>query len=489
MKKEYMNKKIGIIALIFALLALSQAGAITTAFNYNFINGTNISIIDDGLGNVTISSNVTGGSISDNLKVNKSGDIMTGTLYNNLFSGRSGSNVISFQGFDALDYMELDNGLFYSYNLKKKIKYNSALDILTLNETVDLNNNNLIKCGNCINTTNLNTTIDRNLTNYTNTLLWINNTNVAMLNQSNNFTENNTFMKNICISQQNCTKPLSIYSTDAAEGTLVLTVLDYAGTTSNKFSQETYGDSILAMSGSAMNLRSSRGNQSIPISLRAGDRIGSFFFAGNVGNGTTDYKTPSSVESWVGSGTISTTSLPSYLRFTTTPTGSTTRITRMIINSTGQIEAPYISNSSQSNSLCYNSATGLITYYPTSCTVSTESSKSNIVNVTSSLTTKLMSVQPKLYNTSDGYVHYGFSAQQIEPIFPELVSYHINYDTEYDNRGEVVRTNPSRGNIAGVQYENAVAVLTKVIQEQQVKIDSQQATLNVICLRSPLLCA
>jgi hypothetical protein len=96
---EHKVKKIAVMALILALIGISQTGAITTALNYTFHAGSNIVIIDDGLGNVTISSTVSSGSNgtngsngsngingtnginqSDNTKVNKSGDTMTGSL-------------------------------------------------------------------------------------------------------------------------------------------------------------------------------------------------------------------------------------------------------------------------------------------------------------------------------------------------------------------------------------------------------------------------
>lgn len=75
---EDKNRKIAVLALIFALLGLSQAGAIST-FTINLIAGTGINITQSG-DNYTISATGTGTNASDNGKLNKSGDIVTPTM-------------------------------------------------------------------------------------------------------------------------------------------------------------------------------------------------------------------------------------------------------------------------------------------------------------------------------------------------------------------------------------------------------------------------
>jgi hypothetical protein len=78
---EKKIKNIAVVALIFGLLALSQSSAITN-ITMNFIAGSGINITQSG-DNYTISSTVIGSNGSDNTKVNKSGDQMTGMLYIN----------------------------------------------------------------------------------------------------------------------------------------------------------------------------------------------------------------------------------------------------------------------------------------------------------------------------------------------------------------------------------------------------------------------
>jgi len=117
------------------------------------------------------------------------------------------------------------------------------------------------------------------------------------------------------------------------------------------------------------------------------------------------------------------------------------------------------------DALCINNNQVVQNSGLTTCLASTESQKINITNLSKQITPVLMQWQPKTYNsTQDGRLNYGFSAQQIERISPELVGY------------------DQQGNISGVKYENMVAVLTKTIQEQQ-------ALLNKICSRDSSLCS
>jgi hypothetical protein len=156
----------------------------------------------------------------------------------------------------------------------------------------------------------------------------------------------------------------------------------------------------------------------------------------------------------------------------------------------GKIFAPVITNSGQTNFLCYNSGTGEITYYPSTCIISTESLKTNISIISTSLTTKFMNLAPITYNlNTNPSLEYGLSAQNVNIQFPELVSYNVLYDTTINKTtGIVTKTNPHRGEIAGVKYENMIAILTKVIQEQQTTIQVQQTTINNICRNQPSLC-
>jgi len=115
MKQEQINK-IAVCALIFGLLAISQSSAIST-FTMNLIAGTGINITQNG-DNYTISA-TGGGNGSDNTKVNKSGDTMTGDLnmgFNNLIDINSISSDFGeynpYLGIDFLpDSISINHGL------------------------------------------------------------------------------------------------------------------------------------------------------------------------------------------------------------------------------------------------------------------------------------------------------------------------------------------------------------------------------------------
>lgn len=100
----------------------------------------------------------------------------------------------------------------------------------------------------------------------------------------------------------------------------------------------------------------------------------------------------------------------------------------------------------------------------TTCLASSETSKTNITDISKNMTISFLKLKPITYNSIfDDRLNYGFSAQQVEKIYPELVGH------------------DEKGNISGVKYENMVAILTKVIQEQQ-------AVLEQICTRNQTLC-
>lgn len=149
---------------------------------------------------------------------------------------------------------------------------------------------------------------------------------------------------------------------------------------------------------------------------------------------------------------------------------------------------PFIASSAQSNALCYNSGTGEITFNNglTTCLASTESSKTNITNITIPMNSSLMKIKPITYTSKDNNLNYGFLAQQLSSTYPELIGYETLYDTisvfnKTTNLTDKIKVNPHKGNVTGVKYENMVAILVKVIQEQQ-------TTLNKICSKQPDLC-
>lgn len=80
--------------------------------------------------------------------------------------------------------------------------------------------------------------------------------------------------------------------------------------------------------------RHARGSLAAPADLVADDQMGRFFFGGYAGGA---FRNTAGIQANVGTGTISATSLPSYLSFLTAPNGSVARSERMRIDQDGNI--------------------------------------------------------------------------------------------------------------------------------------------------------
>lgn len=485
MEQPKINK-IALIALIFALLALTQAGAITNALNYTFHAGNNITIIDDGLGNVTISSNVSvnnyynGTAGSDNLKVNKSGDTMSGNLY---LGHNSIYDVISFDG-ENVDVFDVYTQTISNY-------YD---DDIIIHNSINMTGHNITNCGNC---QGLNGTNGSNGNDGLNGMNGVNGTNgldgsngldgtdgTDGLNGTNGINQSDTTKVNktgdIFINNS-LTTQVTILKTDDTSGIAIDNPSGAAHATLLMSGISPYGGVIGGTQiggGTFIN----------PLPTKSGTMF--FFYARGYSN-LSGYTTSragmlvSAVQDWTN------TSNPTTISFSNTPIGSTTRANYMILNDTGRLQLPNLMASSQSNALCYNAITGDITYNSglTTCLASTESTKTNLTNISISLIDSVMKLNPKTYNSKlDNSLNYGFSAQELEKEYPDLVGFEILYDTKIID-GTIIKSNPHKGNITGVKYENMVAVLTKVIQEQEVKIESQQKIINNICFKNPMLCA
>lgn len=90
-----------------------------------------------------------------------------------------------------------------------------------------------------------------------------------------------------------------------------------------------------AVAGGNLSFQAARGSLATPNDVIAGDRLGAIFFGGYAGGA---FRNTASLQANVGVGTISATSLPAYLSFTTTPDGSITRAERMRITQDGDIQ-------------------------------------------------------------------------------------------------------------------------------------------------------
>lgn len=122
--------------------------------------------------------------------------------------------------------------------------------------------------------------------------------------------------------------------------------------------------------------------------------------------------------------------------------------------------------SAQTSAVCFQSTTGNITYNSgvTTCLASTDDVKSNISYYNWPVSERLKLLKPAYYYYKiDEKDRYGLIARDLVPIFPELVA-----------RNET-------GEITGIRYEELTTVLLKGFQEQQ-------DVLNKICTRQPTLC-
>lgn len=114
--------------------------------------------------------------------------------------------------------------------------------------------------------------------------------------------------------------------------------------------------------------------------------------------------------------------------------------------------------------------------------LSDENIKTDINEIESALSV-ISQLQPKQYyfNTAD-YSHlnlkselsYGFSAQQMQEVLPEIVG-EIYHPAKFDSLGE--ETSPSE-DLLGIHYQELIAILTAGIKEQQTQISEQAQTID-----------
>ncbi len=89
-----------------------------------------------------------------------------------------------------------------------------------------------------------------------------------------------------------------------------------------------------ATSGAGFLARFARGTKDAPANVAVGDRLGFNVFGGLAGGA---WRHTAAIEAMVDTGTVSATSLPTYLRFLTTPDGSVTRTEAMRISANGNV--------------------------------------------------------------------------------------------------------------------------------------------------------
>jgi hypothetical protein len=109
-----------------------------------------------------------------------------------------------------------------------------------------------------------------------------------------------------------------------------------------------------AASGSGFLARFARGTKDVPLDVQAGDRLGFNVFGGWAGGA---FRHTAGITAAVDNGTVSATSLPTYLAFTTTPNGSIARAERMRIDAQGKVGVNVIPDSmSQLTSYSYGNS-------------------------------------------------------------------------------------------------------------------------------------
>ena len=117
--------------------------------------------------------------------------------------------------------------------------------------------------------------------------------------------------------------------------------------------------------GTGMLFRYQKGTKAAPAAVAVGDRLGFLVFGGHSGSAVVH---TAAINSLVDSGTVSATSLPTYLQFQTTPNGSTTRAERLRISASGVVSINGLSGTYSGGSayVCVNDS-GQIYASETAC--------------------------------------------------------------------------------------------------------------------------
>jgi trimeric autotransporter adhesin len=124
-------------------------------------------------------------------------------------------------------------------------------------------------------------------------------------------------------------------------------------------------------------------------------------------------------------------------------------------------------------------------------TPSDENLKSNIRNYEASALSKIMSLQTKSYNYDVAKYKYmnlpvgdqfGFLAQDLEKVFPQLVTKAVQ-PAEYEQGNKTGKKLNDEIQFKAVNYTGLIPVLTKAVQEQQQVIDKQQKQIDDLLKR------
>lgn len=133
----------------------------------------------------------------------------------------------------------------------------------------------------------------------------------------------------------------------------------------------------------------------------------------------------------------------------------------------GTVAFDNIASSAGIDYLCYNSSTGNVTFNTTTCTVSDERLKTNIMPYNGGLA-KVMNMHVHTFDFKNPMYgkgqQVGFIAQELEPILPQMIGH-------------------SSDGTLSVDYAKMSAITIAAIQEQEAHIDAQQKDINQLRLQ------
>jgi hypothetical protein len=234
------------------------------------------------------------------------------------------------------------------------------------------------------------------------------------------------------------------YNTTPVLSTLFHVMSETAGDTINHVN---YSGSSTA--GGGYGMRTARGTAASPAAVQVGDRIGAIFMGGFTGSA---FVNTGVIQANIDSGTVSASSLPTYMSFLTTPNNSIGRLERMRIDSEGNMGIGTTTTSGYK--LTVNGSLGATSITETSALAL----KENLRNIEDPLD-KVLQLVGKIYDRKDGSAknEVGLVADDVIKVIPELVK------------------SDSEGNPEGVNYTRLTVYLLESIKALKQEINDLRA--------------